>query len=190
MSFFNSAQLSLLERFLDLSVTRQSLISSNIANVDTPGYHTRDIDFRGEMARVMQGDPSGQTEPFVREVPGLIERPDGNNVSIDREGLLLSEVQLQFSEASQLITDEFKTLNMAINEGSSSRVVPDQTPAVRRFEPGHPDADADGYVSYPAINPVEEMVNLMGAARAYQLNASAVQSTKNMIQASIDIIKS
>ncbi len=45
-------------------------------------------------------------------------------------------------------------------------------------------------MSYPAINPVEEMVNLMGAARAYQLNASAVQSTKNMIQSSIDIIKS
>jgi flagellar basal-body rod protein FlgC len=44
-------------------------------------------------------------------------------------------------------------------------------------------------VSYPAINPVEEMVNLMGAARAYQLNAAAVQSTKNMIQSSIDILK-
>jgi len=69
-------------------------------------------------------------------------------------------------------------------------VVPDGAPAVRRFEPGHPDADAEGYVSYPAINPVEEMVNLMGAARSYQLNASAVQSTKNMIQASIDILKS
>ncbi len=70
------------------------------------------------------------------------------------------------------------------------RVVQDGAPPIRRFEPGSPDADADGYVSYPAINPVEELVNLMGAARAYQLNASAVQSTKNMIQASIDIIKS
>lgn len=70
------------------------------------------------------------------------------------------------------------------------RVVADGAPAVRRFEPGHPDADDQGYVSYPSINPVEEMVNLMGAARAYQLNAAAVQSTKNMIQSSIDIIKS
>ncbi|MGD0963608.1 MAG: flagellar basal body rod protein FlgC [Candidatus Acidiferrales bacterium] len=70
------------------------------------------------------------------------------------------------------------------------RVVADGAPPVRRFEPGHPDADADGYVSYPAINPVEEMVNLMGAARAYQLNAAAVQSTKSMIQSSIDILKS
>ena len=69
-------------------------------------------------------------------------------------------------------------------------VVADGAPPVRRYEPGHPDADDQGYVSYPAINPVEEMVNLMGAARAYQLNAAAVQSTKNMIQSSIDIIKS
>ena len=69
------------------------------------------------------------------------------------------------------------------------RVVEDSTPPIRKFEPGHPDADAEGYVSYPSINPVEEMVNLMGAARSYQLNVSAVQSTKNMIQASIDILK-
>jgi flagellar basal-body rod protein FlgC len=68
------------------------------------------------------------------------------------------------------------------------KVVADQTPAVRRFEPGHPDADAQGYVSYPAINPAEEMVNLMGAARAYEMNAAAVTSTKNMIQSAITIL--
>jgi len=70
-----------------------------------------------------------------------------------------------------------------------TNVVADRTPPVRRFEPGHPDADEQGYVAYPAINPVEEMVNLMGAARAYQMNAAAVTSTKNMIQASIDILR-
>ena len=64
----------------------------------------------------------------------------------------------------------------------------DNTPPVRRFEPGHPDADAQGYVAYPAINPAEEMVNLMGAARAYEMNASAVSSTKNMIQSAITIL--
>lgn len=64
----------------------------------------------------------------------------------------------------------------------------DATPPVRRYEPGHPDADAQGYVSYPAINPAEEMVNLMGAARAYEMNASAVSSTKNMIQSAIAIL--
>jgi len=67
-------------------------------------------------------------------------------------------------------------------------VVADQTPPVRRFEPGHPDADGQGYVSYPAINPAEEMVNLMGAARAYEMNAAAITSTKNMIQTAITIL--
>ena len=67
-------------------------------------------------------------------------------------------------------------------------LAPDNTPPVRRFEPGHPDADAQGYVAYPAINPAEEMVNLMGAARAYEMNASAVTSTKNMIQSAITIL--
>lgn len=67
-------------------------------------------------------------------------------------------------------------------------VVPDNAPPVRRFEPGHPDADAEGYVAYPAINPAEEMVNLMGAARAYEMNSSAVTSTKNMIQSAITIL--
>ena len=68
------------------------------------------------------------------------------------------------------------------------KVVQDTAPAVRRYEPGHPDADADGYVSFPDINPVEEMVNLMGAAQAYQLNVSAVQATKAMISETIQIL--
>jgi flagellar basal-body rod protein FlgC len=71
-----------------------------------------------------------------------------------------------------------------------SQVVDDQTPPVMRYEPGHPDADKDGFVAYPAINPVQEMVDLMGSTRAYQLNASAVSAAKQMIQQSIDILKS
>lgn len=67
-------------------------------------------------------------------------------------------------------------------------VVPDPTPPIRRFDPGHPDADADGYVSSPAINPIEEQVNLMGAARAYQANISAVQATKNMISSALELL--
>ena len=71
-----------------------------------------------------------------------------------------------------------------------SQVVDDPTPAIKRFDPGHPDADKDGYVSLPNINPVQEMVDLMGATRAYQMNASAVSAAKQMIQQSIDILKS
>lgn len=68
-------------------------------------------------------------------------------------------------------------------------VVADASPAMRRYEPGHPDADANGYVSYPAINPVEEMVDLMGAARSYQLNVSAASASKQMIQQSLELLR-
>ena len=68
-------------------------------------------------------------------------------------------------------------------------VVADPAPPNMRYEPGHPDANAKGLVAYPAINPVEEMVDLMDAVRAYQMNASAVNATKQMIQQSLDILR-
>lgn len=70
-----------------------------------------------------------------------------------------------------------------------SQVVDDPAPPVMRYEPGNPDANKDGYVAYPAINPVMEMVDLMDSVRAYQMNASAVNAAKQMIQQSIDILK-
>jgi flagellar basal-body rod protein FlgC len=70
-----------------------------------------------------------------------------------------------------------------------TQIVEDPTPAVMHYEPGNPDADKNGMVAYPAINPVSEMVDLMGASRAYQMNASAVTAAKQMIQQSIDILK-
>jgi flagellar basal-body rod protein FlgC len=70
-----------------------------------------------------------------------------------------------------------------------SGVIEDPTAPVMHYEPGNPDADKNGMVAYPAINPVSEMVDMMGAVRAYQLNASAVSAAKQMIQQSIDILK-
>jgi len=67
-------------------------------------------------------------------------------------------------------------------------VVSDASALPRRYEPGHPDADASGYVTYPNVNPVMEMTDLLSAVRAYQLNASAVQAAKNMIQQSLQIL--
>jgi len=68
------------------------------------------------------------------------------------------------------------------------RVVADASPMPRRYEPGHPDADSTGYVTYPNVNPVMEMTDLLSAVRAYQLNAAAVQAAKNMIQQSLQIL--
>jgi flagellar basal-body rod protein FlgB len=107
----------MLERFLDLTAFRQSLIAGNLANIDTPGYRTRDIDFRGELRRAVAEQTSELTTPFVRPVPGLIERPDGNDVSIDRESLLLAQLQLQFRVGVQLLRAEMQQLRIAITEG-------------------------------------------------------------------------
>jgi flagellar basal-body rod protein FlgC len=69
-------------------------------------------------------------------------------------------------------------------------VVEDASPPLKRYDPGHPDAGPDGYVSYPDINPLTEMVDLMGATRAYGLNSSAVQAEKGMITSALEIAKS
>ena len=68
------------------------------------------------------------------------------------------------------------------------RVVADSSPMPSRYEPGHPDADTSGYVTYPNVNPVMEMADLLSAVRAYQLNAAAVQAAKSMIQTSLQIL--
>jgi flagellar basal-body rod protein FlgB len=97
-----------------------------MANVDTPGYHTRDINFEGELHKAMNGvlgesedgTRTFQMNPVVQEVPGLMERPDGNNVSLDREGLLMSETQLQYQIGIQLIKHQFHQMLSAISGGS------------------------------------------------------------------------
>ena len=68
-------------------------------------------------------------------------------------------------------------------------VVTDSGPPLVKYEPSHPDANADGYVAYPNINPVSEMADLMGASRAYEMNVSAITAAKQMIQQSIEILK-
>jgi flagellar basal-body rod protein FlgC len=71
-----------------------------------------------------------------------------------------------------------------------AQVVQDPAPPLKRYDPGDPDAGQDGYVSYPDINPLTEMVDLMGATRAYGLNGSAVQAEKTMIDSALEIAKS
>ncbi|MFZ0515741.1 MAG: flagellar basal body rod protein FlgC [Acidobacteriaceae bacterium] len=70
-----------------------------------------------------------------------------------------------------------------------SAVVSDTTAPLQRYDPGHPDADANGFVTYPNINPLTEMVDLMGAQRAYGMNVSAVTAAKAMITTTLDLLK-
>jgi flagellar basal-body rod protein FlgC len=70
-----------------------------------------------------------------------------------------------------------------------SQVVDDPAPPILRYDPGNPDANGEGYVAYPNINPVQEMTDLMDSVRAYQLNAAAVSASKQIITGAIDILK-
>ena len=69
-----------------------------------------------------------------------------------------------------------------------SDIVTDTSDPEKRYMPGHPDADADGYVAFPHVNPAEDMVDLMGAARSYEANVAAISAVKDMIQRSIDLM--
>jgi flagellar basal-body rod protein FlgB len=124
-SLLDTTQIEAESRFIDLLSFRNQLISSNMANIDTPGYRTLDINFRGELERAQTESDDGELNyasftPIVQQVRGLMERPDGNNVSLDRESLLLADVQLRYNTAIQLLRAEFHRLSSAINEGSAS----------------------------------------------------------------------
>jgi flagellar basal-body rod protein FlgB len=112
----NISILSQLESYLSLTNQRETVIASNMANVDTPGYRTKDLDFQHALANATAA-PEGSSPPAaVRDVNGLLERPDGNNVDIDREAMKLSEVQLQYQMGTQLMKDRFHQIMTAINE--------------------------------------------------------------------------
>jgi len=114
MSTFSAIQG--LQGYLHVVADREQTISSNMANVDTPGYHTKDLNFQSALQQVMNEGDTMKMEPASQEVVGLPERPDGNNVSIDRESLLLSQTQLQFQLGVQLVKSQFHTLYTAIKE--------------------------------------------------------------------------
>lgn len=73
---------------------------------------------------------------------------------------------------------------------SVSDVITDVKPPVMRYMPGHPDADANGYVAFPNMNPAEDMVDLLNSQRSYAANVAAISSVKDMISRSIDIMRS
>ena len=100
-----------IEHYMDLLTARQKLVASNIANADTPGYKTKDIDFQFEFMSLVKGG-----SPNVNEVAGLPTKNDGNNVSMDREARLLSENALRFNFATNLMRSQITLVKDAIHE--------------------------------------------------------------------------
>jgi len=104
-----------LGRYMDLLSARQKLVASNIANIDTPGFKTKDIDFQFEFTSRI-----GDSPPHVSEVGGLQVNNDGNNVSLDRETRLLAENAMRFNVAANLLQSQLRMTRMAIEEGKQS----------------------------------------------------------------------
>jgi len=70
-----------------------------------------------------------------------------------------------------------------------SETTVDDSPPDLRYMPGHPDANKDGYVAFPKVNPAEDMVDLLGASRGYEANVAAISAVKDMIQKSLDLFR-
>lgn len=88
------------------------------------------------------------------------------------------------SQFSSILESQVQAQGVTVAE-----IVVDSREPERRYLPGHPDADANGYVAFPRLNPVEEMTDLMNATRSYQANVAAVSAVKDMLHRSIDLLR-
>ena len=105
-----------LEKYMDVLAVRQKLVASNIANIDTPGYRTQDVDFQTEFTSHL----NGQSTVLGHDVSGLHVKNDGNTVDLDRESQLLSENAIRFSAASNLLKGQMRVLKSAIHDGQAA----------------------------------------------------------------------
>lgn len=99
------------------------------------------------------------------------------------------DVVFESAEVSSPFASVFDAQVQSAGGVAVSEVVTDTSEPERRYLPGHPDADQDGYVAFPRMNPAEDMVDLMGAARGYEANVAAISAVKDMIQRSLDLMR-
>ena len=107
-------------RYLDLDTREIQLTTANMANIDTPGYRAEGMNFEAEMQRAISGidgeaEAGSSATPRIFQVDGLIVRPDGNNVSMDRESLNLAGAQLKFKTGVALLRREYSRVMDAIH---------------------------------------------------------------------------
>ena len=144
---------------------RMEVISSNIANANT--------------TRTSEGGP--------------YQRQDVVFKAIDFNKTLNAKIASQNNmlDYENPLDDPFlqENANPAIMSVKVDKVVRDESEFKYKYDPSHPDANSEGYVAYPNVNPVIEMSNLVEATRAYQANVSAFQSAKSIAQSAIDILK-
>jgi len=103
-----------LENYMTMLAAREKVVSSNIANADTPGYKTQDVDFSSVLDDALSG-----AAPRIVQPAGLRVKNDGNNVDLDREARLLAENALRFNVASNLIRSQIRNVHTALQDGAS-----------------------------------------------------------------------
>jgi len=132
LDFFHDQTIEAAGAYMSRLSQRQQIVASNLANIDTPGYKTRDVSFYATMQellsegsvplRTSRPEHNGGRIPVypqaeVFEVTGLTSRADHNNVDLDREMMKLSETAFGYSVISQMLRSKFHTLSSSINEG-------------------------------------------------------------------------
>ena len=163
MSFLSSYDIS--GYGLSAQRVRVNTISSNIANAQT--------------TRTDEGGPYRRRSVVFK----AIDFGQQLNNQIEKNNNLL-----EYSDP--LDEQDFgKKPKPAVMSVIVNKIVRDDREPKMKFEPGHPDANAQGYVAYPNINPVVEMADLIEATRAYQANVASFQSSKNLANSAIDILR-
>jgi flagellar basal-body rod protein FlgB len=134
MDLFNDATLTAMESYMTRLSKRQQVVASNIANIDTPGYRTKDVSFNATMDELIAESPLppkanypernsmgklniAPIAPEVFEQAGLPARPDHNNVDLDNEMIKLSQTSTGYTAIAQLLRSKFRILASSINEG-------------------------------------------------------------------------
>ena len=146
---------------------RAEVVAANMANAET--------------TRTAEGGPY-QRRHVVFEATG--EDSFANSLAGQMTGVAMKPMAAMSGFGKNVTADTTVSGGVAV-----TGVISDGSAPLRRYDPQHPDAGADGYVSYPDINPLTEMVDLMGAQRSYGANASAIQAEKNMVASSLEILK-
>ncbi|NWG12573.1 MAG: flagellar basal body rod protein FlgC [Acidobacteria bacterium] len=99
------------------------------------------------------------------------------------------DVVFSATEPRQGFEAAFQAAMSGVRAVEISEVVADRGESIRRYEPGHPHADKDGYVTYPNINAMEEMVNILSTTRSYEANLQATNVAKEMAAKTLEIIR-
>jgi flagellar basal-body rod protein FlgB len=134
VDLFQNQTIDAMAAYMDRLSQRQQIVTSNLINIEVPGYKAKDISFHATMQELMTADDSDlktslpnhssgsmpitpQIQAF--EVQGLTTKPDGNNVDLDKEMMKLSETSFGYSMMTQFLRGKFRTLSMSINEGKA-----------------------------------------------------------------------